>query len=106
MIARDEALERHLLAIACRAAGVSGDAGLGAFAASRAWPGGIRPDIDAFEETRQEIGDGVNYTRFGIQLIYPLVVAGETDALDRYSMLMGGLKGLVGSWHDLHRVPS
>ena len=106
MIARDEALERHLLHIACRAAGVSSDAGLGQYAGSRAWPTGIRPDLDAFEETRQEIGDGVNYTRFGIQLIYPLVVAGEPEALDRYSMLMGGLQGLVDSWHRLHRVPS
>jgi hypothetical protein len=107
VIPRDPALERHLVDIACRAAGhPTGDAGLSELADARALPMGIRPDIDALQEAREELADLRNYLVWGVTLIYPLVVAGEPEALDLYSMLMGALAGTVGTWHAMHRVPS
>lgn len=107
MIARDFALERHLVDIACRASGhPTGDGGLSALADSRAWPEGIRPDLAALQEAREELADLRNYLVFGVTLIYPAVVAGEPEALDLYSQLMGALAGTVDTWHAMHRVPS
>lgn len=115
---RDFKLEAHLMDIAARAAGftkpdpenplkVTGDdAGLSALADSRTWPGGIRPDLDALQEGREESADFRNYMLMGITLIWPLVVAGEPEALDLYSRLMGALSATVTQWHRLQHVPS
>jgi hypothetical protein len=106
VIERDALLEAHLVDVACRAACVSDDAGLSAFADARAWPGGVRRNLDAIRETQEELADACNYLRWGIQRIYALVEAGEPEALDAYSQMMGALSALVVCWHALHRVPS
>lgn len=86
--------------------GAGDDAGLSAFADQRAWPGGVRADIDGVREAGEEFADARNYLLWEIERIYADVVRGEPEALDRYSMLFGALSALVVCWHALHRVPS
>lgn len=112
MLPRDLALEAHLMDIAARAAekfdtdGNGYDAGLSRFADHRAGPLGVRADLDGFREAREEFADARNYLVWDIVRIWPLVVDGEPEALDRYSQLMGALSALVSAWHALHRIPS
>lgn len=112
LLARDLPLEAHLMDIAARAAecfdadGNGYDAGLSAFADARAWPGGVRADMDGKQEAREEFADARNYLVWEIRKLWPLVEQGEPEALDEYSQLMGALSGLVTVWHRLHHIPS
>jgi hypothetical protein len=115
---RDHALETRIVDIAARAAGFvaadpanpaetrGDDGGLAAFADQRAWPGGVRADLDGIKEACEEIADACSYLRWDIVAIWPQVEAGEPEALDRYSQAMGALSALVTVWHALHRIPS
>lgn len=82
------------------------DGGLSAFADARAMPGGVRADLDGVKEAGEEFADARNYLLWEIERIWPLVVAGEPDALDRYSQLFGALSALVNVHHKMHRIPS
>ena len=116
--ARDLGLERYLMDIAAKAAGctmpdpedpmsvIGDDRGLSAFADVRAWPGGVRADVDGVVEASEEFADARNYLLWEIERIYSRVIEGEPESLDRYSQLFGALSALVVAWHALHRVPS
>ena len=110
--ARNHALEAELVDTAARAAGFfdtqgnGDDGGLSRFADARAWPGGVRADLDGVREASEEFADARNYLVWEIERIYARVIEGERDALDRYSQLFGALSALVNAWHALHRVPS
>lgn len=99
---RDPDLERHLVTIAARAAGHGSDGGLLAYAASRALPEPIHLPREWDREIGEEIADGANYCTWSIQEIWPLVVSGDPDVMDRYERHMRTLTFLVGAWHALH----
>lgn len=109
---RDLKLEAHLMDIASRAAGYfdaegkGDDGGLSRHADSRAWPIGIRESLDGIKEIGEEYADARNYAVMAITLIWDQVVAGDPDALDDYSRLMGSLAGTVAANHKLQHVPS
>jgi hypothetical protein len=100
---RDRALERQLDKLAALAAGYGGDdGGLGAYADQRALPGGVRPDLDGIRELSEEIGDGRNYVVWDIERMWPLVLAGDAEACERYARLMAAHTRLVQAWRELH----
>jgi hypothetical protein len=102
-VERDPRLERHLVDLAARAAGLNGDLGLNAYAESRAWPGPVRDGLDWDDEARQELGDCRSYLCWGVQETYRRVLDGDPDALDPYERRMRALSSLTRTWHDLHR---
>ena len=85
---------------------IGDDHGLSAFADARALPGPVREGIDGVREASEEFADARNYLLWEIERIYPRVIEGEPESLDRYSQLFGALSALVNAWHALHRVPS
>lgn len=100
---RDTRLERELLSIAARAAGLPVDSGLHEFASSRALPGPVRLPRDFDQEIREEIGDAANYVCWKIQEIYPAFLTGDPVAADTYERMMRVLVKLNEAWNELHR---
>lgn len=100
---RDPALERQLLDLAARAAGLPPDNGLHDFADHRAHPGPVRLPRDFDREVREEIADAANYVRWTIQESYPAFLAGDAAAGDAYERHMRVLVKLTEAWHELHR---
>jgi len=107
---RNPEIEAHLMDVAARAAGRvtpeggGDDLGLGAFAASRVWPGGIRTEVDWDREAREEAADLANYLMFAMQQDFAGYLRGESEASARYERRMRTLKTLVVLWWDLHTV--
>lgn len=99
---RNGPLEAELMHVAVRAAGVADDGGLAAYADWRALPGGVRGDMDAVLEAREECGDLRNYCLWGIERIHARVLDGDADVLDEYVKLMGCLTHTVLAWRALH----
>lgn len=100
---RDEALERQLTRLAARSVGCEAAASsLRAFADARAWPGGVRPGLDPTQECAEELGDASNYLLWGVERIYPSMVAGDPGACDEYERLMRALGAVVLAWRELN----
>ena len=99
---RDFVLERSLMEAASAAAGFANDGGLGAYADYRAIPGGVRADIDADQETREELADARNYLVWGIEPIFARVRAGDSQFTADYERRLRALSHLVAAWHALH----
>lgn len=109
---RDVHLERQLTDLAAKAAGFfdtlgrGDDGGLRDFADIRAWPGGVRVDLDPFQEVAEELADASSYALWGIEREYAKVLDGsDPEALDRYAMLLQGLSHLIAAWHAFRTVP-
>lgn len=108
--ARDLRLERELIDLAARAAGrfdadgAGDDGGLWVSANARAWPGGVRDDLDTDREAIEEFADGANYLLWGIERVHAAFLAGDPDATDRYERWMRTLAKLVDLWHELHTL--
>lgn len=99
---RDLPLERHLLDIAARAAGLPGDHGLRAFADTRTPLAPVILPRDFDREAREEIADGANYLTWGVQETYAQVLAGESGACSDYERRMRTLSLLASAWHAIH----
>lgn len=99
---RDPALERHLVDIAARSAGLPGDGGVLAYSATRALPGPVVLPRDFDREIREEIADAVNYACWALQEVWARVLAGDPDVMDGYERHMRTLAALVVAWHALH----
>jgi hypothetical protein len=98
---RDLTLERHLTNLAARSIGLRDAASLSAFADHRAWPGGVRLDLDPIREIREELADARNYAVWGIERIYQRFLAGDPDVLDEYGKLMDCLSNVCRAWEAL-----
>lgn len=113
---RNLEIEAHLMSIATQAAGhvtfddwgnpVGDDAGLSAFADSRARPGGIRSDLDADLETFEELADARNYLLWGIERDYAAFLRGESEATARYERRMRALRAVIVAWWELRTEPA
>jgi hypothetical protein len=109
---RARALERHLTALAAQAAGfidtapdgscVGDTLGLDGFADARAWPGGVRCDLDGDREAAEEYADARNYHVWTIERIYQRFLDGEPSAAEVYERHMRALSHLLAAWHALH----
>lgn len=99
--ARDRPLERDLLALAARAAGLPGDGGLDRFADARAHPGGLRRDADWRQEACEEVADLANYCRWGMQEYRDGFLAGDSDAVAEYERFARALPHAVQAWYAL-----
>lgn len=102
---RDPLLERSLMETAVRAAGLSSDGGLGAYADLRAYPGGVRVDLDADQEAREELADARNYLTWGIEPIFAQVRLGDSEFASDYERRLRSLSYVVAAWHALHIGP-
>jgi hypothetical protein len=100
---RDPRLERELVDLAARAASLSGDHGLSAYAEHRAWPGPVRDGLDWDQEAREELADCRSYLCWGIQEVHARMLAGDPVAADLYERRMRALSAVVKAWHELHR---
>lgn len=100
---RNIPLERELTALAAQAAGHETDYGLRDFADARAWPGGVRKDLDCTREIAEEISDASNYAVWGIERIYDRVLAGDPAVLDDYERLMRAHAKIIEAWRELLR---
>ena len=100
VVPRNLALERELLEIATRAAGLPDDAGLGALAHARAHAGGIRTR-DFTAETMEEYADAANYLRWEIQKWWTAYLHGDHQAADTVRRHLASLSALVGAAHAL-----
>lgn len=100
---RNLELERRLVEIAAKSAGLTGAAGLDDFADARAHPGGVREGLDPAQEAAEELGDARNYLTWGIERIYDLMLAGDSEATATYERLMRSLAGVVVAWDALVR---
>lgn len=101
---RDPALERQLLDIAARAAGLPTDLALGAYADRRTLPGPIHGPRDWDTEIREELADAANYIRWAIQEHYAALLNGDPAASDAYERRMRVLVKLTEAWAELHRT--
>lgn len=100
---RDVALERRLTTLAAKAVGSEpAAASLSAFADERAWPGGVRTELDPTQEAREELADCRSYLVWGIERVYAEVLAGDPVACDEYERLMRALGAVVSAWRELH----
>lgn len=95
--------ERMLTDLAAKSVGLTGDAGLRAFADRRAAPGGVRERLDAVQEAAEELGDASNYLCWGIERVYDAMLAGDSEATATYERLMRSLAGVVVAWDALVR---
>ena len=102
---RDPELEASLMQAAAAAAGLPGDGGLSAYADHRAHPGGVRAELDADQETREELADACNYLRWGIEPIFARVRSGESEFTADYERRLRALSYVVAAWHALHAGP-
>lgn len=109
---RNRQIEAELVDTAARAAGFfdsegrGDDGGMRAFADKRAHQGGVRRNLDAFQEVAEELADALNYSVWGIEPIWQRVLDGEPEAMDDYSRLLQGLSHLIAAWHAFRTVPS
>lgn len=106
LVDRNLPLERELVVTAARALGKLGidenDArSLSDFADRRAHPGGVRPDIDPDEETREELADARNYLVWGIVPLWPYHQRGELWACQLVAKRLTALGGVLIAWHAL-----
>lgn len=99
---RNHRVERELRDIAVKAAGMVQDYGISAFADHRALPGGVRRDMDAFTEVREELSDAWNYLRWGAERQYDAYLAGDPTAADEYEWHMRAMTDLLRLWRTLH----
>lgn len=98
-------LERRLTTLAARSVGAEPAAvALRQFADARAWPGGVRTDLDPTQECAEELADASSYLLWGIERVYDAVLAGDPVACDEYERLMRALGGVVLAWRALHTV--
>jgi hypothetical protein len=98
---RDVSLERELTQLAALAGGNASDYGLRDYADSRAWPGGVRRDLDCDREALEELADCASYLVWGIVPLLEAVHAGVPDALDKYERRMRALSALIVCWREL-----
>lgn len=106
---RDRHLEAHVTELAGRSVGMVNaegkghDAGLGAFADSRALPGGVRPRSreEWATEVAEEVADARNYLLWWVQSVWEGVQAGEPDACHEYERAMRALQGVLTTWRAL-----
>jgi hypothetical protein len=98
---RDVTLERELTQLAALAGGNATDYGLRDYADSRAWPGGVRRDLDCDREALEELADCASYLVWGIVPLLEAVHAGVPDALDKYERRMRALSALIVCWREL-----
>jgi hypothetical protein len=98
---RDVGLERELTRLAALAGGNATDYGLRDYADSRAWPGGVRRDLDCDREALEELADCASYLVWGIVPLLEAVHAGVPDALDKYERRMRALSALIVCWREL-----
>lgn len=100
---RNVALERHFTEIAARAAALPGaQHTLDAFADQRAWPGGVREDLDSDRETAEELADARHYLVWGLVPLYERAAAGDPAVLDAYERRLRALSHVIAAWHALH----
>jgi hypothetical protein len=102
-VIRDPAHEREMVALAARAAGLTGDGGLNAYSESRIWPGPVRDGLDWDQEAREELADCRSYLCWGVLEVYAAMLAGDPRAADLYERRMRALSAVVKAWHELHR---
>ena len=103
---RDLALERELVDIAARAAGLPIDLGLNEFAEYRAHPGPVRLPRDFDREVAEELADARSYLVWAVQRDYDRFLAGDPAATDAYERRMRCLSALVIAWRELHTSAS
>lgn len=99
---RDKPLEQRILALASEAGGHQGDHGLWSYANHRAFPGGIRANLDSDQEAREELADCANYLTWGLVRDYEAYEQGQPEATDRFERRLRTLKHVVDAWYDLH----
>lgn len=99
---RNPDLERYLVSLAARAAGFPDDGGMWSAANARAHPGPVRVR-PMRPEAQEEALDGINYLAWDIEPIYPLVIEGEPEAVERYASSMAAMAGFVTAWRNTLR---
>ena len=102
---RDIHLERVLSLDAAYAVNLSSTGGIDEYADLRAHPGGVRADLDADQEAREELADARNYLLWGIEPIYAMVRSGRSQYAADYERRMRALSHVHQAWHALHTEP-
>lgn len=98
---RNLEVEAHLMRAAVRATRHADDGGLSAFADSRAWPGGVRTDLDPDGETREELADARNYLVWGLERDFAAYLRGDAVATVRYARRLRALSAVIEAWQAL-----
>lgn len=75
--------------------------GLDDLADRRAHPGGVRPDLDADREAREELADARNYLLWGIERVHARYLEGDQDAGDEVRRRLTALSYVIEAWHAL-----
>lgn len=97
---RDVSLvERHLLDIAARAAGLSHDAGFGGYRDTRPRP----PSWGADSDTRYALALARDVQLAAIAEVWDRVLEGCPDVMDDYERRLRCLSCLTQAWAELHR---
>lgn len=107
---RNIPLERKLTRDAAKEAGfkveaggqtVGDDGALTEWAEYRAWPGGVRAEMDEVREVREELADARNYLVWACERVHDRFLEGEPLACDEFARNMNALSLIIKAWHAL-----
>lgn len=81
---------------------VGDSCGIDEYADHRAWPGGVRLELDPDVEAAEELADCRSYLLWGLVPLAERFEAGDPDAAELYARRLRALSYVIRAWHALH----